>query len=56
MSDFIVAAIIAGIIVFALMYIYRSKKQGNKCVGCPYSKTCGKTKDEQDTNCCNFNK
>ena len=25
---------------FALLYIYKAKKQGQKCVGCPYSKTC----------------
>ncbi len=34
---FILVAIVAGII----WYIVRSKKRGEKCVGCPYAKQCG---------------
>ena len=32
------ALLIVGI---AILYIVRAKKSGQKCIGCPYSKTCG---------------
>lgn len=39
----IIALVIIGIILFfASLYIYRSKKKGNKCIGCPYAKNCSK--------------
>lgn len=41
MLDLIVIAIIALIIGGAGFYIYKAKKSGQKCVGCPSSKTCG---------------
>ena len=44
MKDIIVLAVIAGILLLAGMYIYRSKKKGKKCIGCPDSGTC--------TGCC----
>ena len=31
-----VAAIICGVV----FYIYKAKKQGNKCIGCPHSGSC----------------
>ena len=34
----IILAAIAGAIVF---YLYRQKKHGVTCVGCPYAKQCG---------------
>lgn len=30
--------VIAGLIIF---YIIKSKKRGDKCIGCPYAKNCG---------------
>ena len=44
MKDFIVILIIALILGLVIFYIYRSKKSGNKCIGCPYSKECSKCK------------
>lgn len=38
--DYIILAVIVGIIALAGFAIYRSKKAGNKCIGCPDSKTC----------------
>jgi radical SAM protein with 4Fe4S-binding SPASM domain len=29
-----------GISVVAIFYIIRSKRRGEKCIGCPYSKQC----------------
>lgn len=33
----IVGAIVAGII----RYLYKAKKRGETCIGCPYAKQCG---------------
>ena len=42
MEDYIVVAILAVIVGLIVFYIYRSKKKGNKCIGCPYSSSCQK--------------
>lgn len=34
----IVLVCIVGAIIF---YLYRAKKRGEKCIGCPYAKQCG---------------
>ena len=38
--DYIILAIIAGILGLAGWFIYRSKKSGKKCIGCPDSDGC----------------
>lgn len=38
--DYIIILVIALIVGGAACYIYRAKKSGQKCVGCPHSKTC----------------
>lgn len=41
MTDDIIAALaIVLIIGGAVAYIIKAKKSGQKCIGCPYSKTC----------------
>lgn len=40
MENVIVAAIILAIVAGAAWYLYKSKKRGEKCVGCPYGKQC----------------
>lgn len=40
MIDFIIVAIIVAIVGGAAYYIYKAKKGGQKCIGCPHSKTC----------------
>ena len=40
MENLIVTAILAVIIGFAVRYIYKSKKSGHKCIGCPDSGSC----------------
>ena len=42
MVNIIVFLILALIIGAAIFYIRREKKRGAKCVGCPYSHSCGK--------------
>ncbi|MBE5880501.1 MAG: FeoB-associated Cys-rich membrane protein [Lachnospiraceae bacterium] len=39
-----VILIIAGIVFVALFYLYRAKKRGEKCIGCPYAKQCADKK------------
>ena len=34
--------IIAAILFFAVRYIYKGKKKGNACIGCPYADYCPK--------------
>ena len=41
MKDLIVALIIIAIVGAAGLYIYRAKKRGVKCIGCPSGATCG---------------
>ena len=38
--DFVIIAIVAAIIGGAAYYIYKAKKSGKKCIGCPDSGSC----------------
>ena len=38
----ILVAVLVVIVGLAALYIYRSKKAGAVCIGCPYAKQCGK--------------
>lgn len=49
MENFVIILIVSVIIGLAAFYIYKSKKAGKKCVGCPYSCSCSKSAKE---NCC----
>ena len=40
MENYIVLAVVAGILGTAAGYVYRQKKSGAKCIGCPDSRTC----------------
>ena len=41
MEDVVIIAVVALILALAGLYVYRAKKSGQKCIGCPHSKTCG---------------
>ncbi|MBR5451647.1 MAG: FeoB-associated Cys-rich membrane protein [Clostridia bacterium] len=41
MKNAIVIIILAAVLGFAIYYLVKSKKRGDKCIGCPYAKTCG---------------
>lgn len=43
MIDYIVIALVVIALFFAGRYIYKEKKAGKTCVGCPYSGSCGGT-------------
>lgn len=40
MEDFIILAVIVLIIGFAARYVYKAKKRGVKCIGCPDGGSC----------------
>lgn len=40
MTDIILTLIILAIVGFAVVYIYKQKKKGVKCIGCSCSKGC----------------
>ena len=39
MTDLIAVVILAVIIGFAARYVYKAKKSGAKCIGCPYKRS-----------------
>lgn len=43
MEDLIVIAVILLIVVSAGVYIWKAKKRGVKCIGCPEGCSCGKS-------------
>ncbi|MBQ7962682.1 MAG: FeoB-associated Cys-rich membrane protein [Clostridia bacterium] len=43
MEDIVVIIIVAVIVVLAGLYIYKAKKSGKKCIGCPDAENCGKS-------------
>ena len=49
MVDYIVIAVIAAILGGAAGYIYKFKKKGRKCIGCPDSGTCSGS-----CSCCSY--
>ena len=52
MTDFLIIALVVLIVGLAGTYIYRSKKKGVKCIGCPDSGTCsGKCGNCSGCNC-----
>lgn len=40
MEDIIIVAILVVILGVAALYIYRAKKKGKKCIGCPDGGSC----------------
>ena len=40
MTNLIVIVVLLALVGLAAAYLIRAKKQGQKCVGCPYSKEC----------------
>lgn len=40
MENFIIIAIVLTIVISISVYLHRAKKEGQHCIGCPYSKKC----------------
>ena len=41
MEDVIIVVILVALAVGIGWYLYRAKKKGKKCIGCPYANQCG---------------
>ena len=41
MTDLILILLLLLITAGIAAYLYRAKKRGKKCIGCPYAKQCG---------------
>ena len=41
MKNIIIVIIILAIVISICVYLYKEKKRGTKCIGCPYGKQCG---------------
>ena len=40
MTDILIIAVLAAILGGAAWYVYKAKKSGKKCIGCPDGATC----------------
>jgi len=41
MENFIIILIVLCIVGAIVLYLYKAKKRGETCIGCPYAKQCG---------------
>lgn len=41
MENFIIIVILLCIVSGIIFYLYKAKKRGETCIGCPYAKQCG---------------
>ena len=51
MESVIVAVIVLAILGAACLYIYKAKKSGAKCIGCPAGGSCSSTKGAHTCSC-----
>lgn len=51
MDNFIVIAIVVVIIGLAAFYVYKAKKSGKKCIGCPDGGSCQGCSGGADCHC-----
>ena len=56
MIDYIVIGILVVIIAAAAFYVYKAKKSGKKCIGCPDGCSCSSKKADQHLCCCSTHK
>lgn len=53
MENIIIIAVVAIIVGLASLYVYKAKKSGKKCIGCPDGCSCStKSKCEGSCGCC----
>ena len=56
MENLLIIVILCAIIGFALGYIIKAKKRGQKCIGCPHSGSCGSSQGQSCGCGCNGSK
>ena len=42
LENIVVVVLLAAIVAGIVFYLYRAKKQGATCIGCPHAKQCAK--------------
>jgi hypothetical protein len=50
-ATFAATAVLVLILYLAIRYIYKEKKKGNACIGCPYADSCPKHR-QNEAACC----
>ncbi len=48
-ADYIIIAVIVCIVAVSIIYLYRAKKHGASCIGCPNSKQCAKQNSSKNS-------
>ena len=56
MQNAIIVLIVLCLVVGASYYIYKEKKKGRRCIGCPMAGNCAKAKAEKEAADCSQNK
>jgi hypothetical protein len=56
MQNAIIILIVLCLVVGASYYIYKEKKKGAHCIGCPMAGDCAKAKADFQSACCGQNK
>ena len=51
-KDVVIIAVLVLILGAAIFYMYRAKKSGKKCIGCPDAGSCGADKGGCSCGCC----
>ena len=49
-ADLIIFLVILGLLSGAVLKIFREKRKGSKCIGCPYSRECSGKRNCQGEN------
>lgn len=49
MVDLMIVVVVGAVVAAAGRYVYKEKKRGAKCIGCPAGKSCG---GGQGCDCC----
>ena len=52
MVDIILIAILLCIVGGIVLYLYKAKKRGEHCIGCPYARQCTKQNGQQCSGSC----
>ena len=52
MADLIAGGLIAAVVLAAAFYVYKAKKSGKKCIGCPDSGSCSGSCSGGCSGCC----
>lgn len=56
MGNIIVVAVLICVVGAAIYYLYKAKKNGQSCIGCPYSGQCASKKSDRPGKSCDCGK